>query len=212
MSGGLARAAAVMTAVFWLGISLMRVYPTDDAALRALVMPEGGCAAPCLMGIRAGETGMQDALMQLVGHAWVKDLPSVMRPIDDINAATIYWNWNGSQPALVDANWKGEIRLHRQVALSVLMKTTVPLGAVWLLLGETERGVVIPSEMRPGRDVSVILVYPDYSLLVRVNAPKQSSWPDLWGLPVEIESVNGMAVDYFGGYRLPRLCGARCAG
>lgn len=184
-------------------ILIMRLLPNDDAAIRTLLLPPEDCSAPCFMNIRAGVTNMVEASAIIKSNAWTKSLPFLLKPINDMSTRFILWEWSGQQPPLVDAHRQGQIRFNGDQAVGVVVQTTLPFGAVWLVLGATDKGTLALSELRPLSDVTLTAVYPNESLLVRVTLPAHASLADLWLRPVEIESSNPQAIAYLGGYHLP---------
>jgi hypothetical protein len=135
-----------------------------------------------------------------------------VRPIDDINTRYVYWQWSGQQPGGVDNQRPGKMRVYRDHIVGMSVRTRIPLGLVWLVLGTTDLGTLSLPESRSDTQVMLILVYPVQSLLVRVVVPKHVSQAVIWSSIVEIESANLEAMAYFGGYQLPSLARLRGIG
>lgn len=207
MSRALLVIALSLTTLFTACVVLLRAQPNDDAALRALLLPDAGCAPPCFMGIRAGLTEGGQVRDLLSSHAWVARPPLSIRPINDANTQLYVWDWSGQQPKFVDTFWQGEVRVYKRIVRGVTVHTHIPFGAVWLALGGTRRGVAVFALNRAdNRALMYIAVYADSGLLVRFAVPQRATRGDFWSAPVEFESANREALDYYGAYPLPQPC------
>lgn len=120
------------------------------------------------------------------------------------------WQWSGAQPAGVDERWQGQLRVYKEQVAALNIRATLSMGAVWLLLGGTRNGVIIPATSRPERDVTVIAVFPAASLLARITLPKQASTMAFWTAAVEMEAAAPQTIAYFSQYRLPHWCSLWC--
>lgn len=190
-------------------ILLIASQPTNSDLITAL-LPEEGCPTPCLMGIRPGETTALDTMAQLEAHPWVRHSPIFVRPINDINTFFLYWDWSGEQPGAIDSSWQGEVRVHYNVAAGVIVRTPLSLGNVWSALGPTPYGAAIPATIRPDRNITLILAYPERGILLRTTIPRRASAFTYWSALVEWESANREALAYFSQYSLPRPCRWSC--
>ncbi|MBA3871370.1 MAG: hypothetical protein H0X30_19685 [Anaerolineae bacterium] len=197
------KTAVILNILLVVIILALRLLPNNDISIRTLLLPPDGCAAPCFMNIRAGVTDMVEASAIVKTHTWSKSLPFLLKPINDMSTRFILWQWSGKQSPLVDTRRQGQIRFNGNQAVGVIVQTTIPLGAVWLALGATDKGRLALSELRPSSDVTLTAVYPAASLLVRVTIPAHSSQSALWLSRVEMESSNPQAVASLGGYALP---------
>ncbi len=199
--------ALTLTTLFTALAGLLRAQPNNDEALRALLLPEAGCAPPCFMGIRAGLTEGSVVRDLLSAHQWVERPPLSIRPINDANTQLFVWEWSGQQPNVVDTFWQGEVRVYKHIVRGVTVRTHIPFGAIWLALGATERGVAVFSLNRPdNRALTYIAVYADSGLLVRFAVPQRATRAEFWNAPIEFESANADALDYYGSYTLPQPC------
>ncbi len=205
MTRGVLRTIIWVNGLLMIAILALRLLPNDDAAIKRLLLPPDGCAAPCFMDIRAGETDSVSATRIINSHEWAKSPPFFVRPIDDINTRYVYWQWSGQQPSGVDSQRPGKMRVYRDHIVGMTVRTRIPLGAMWLVLGETDQGTLSLPETRSDTEMMLIVVFPAQSLLVRVVVPKHVSQAVLWSSIAEIESANPEAMAYFGGYRLPSL-------
>lgn len=211
MSFTLFRFVLSLTLCFTIGLLALRVQTVDDADLRALLLPPAGCPAPCFMNVRPGETDGNTALDSITRHQWVVNKPVYIQPINDINTHYIMWEWSSAQPARVDTVWQGLMLVHKKQVTAMTVRTTLSMGEVWLFLGGTEKGFIVPATSRPERDLTVIMVFPAESLLARITLPKQASMMAFWTAAVELESASPQSIDYFSQYVLPHWCSLRCA-
>jgi hypothetical protein len=159
------------------------------------------------MGIRAGMTEGSAVRGLLNAHEWVGRPPLSIRPINDANTQLYVWDWSGEQPRFVDTFWQGEVRVYKRIVRGVTVHTHIPFGAVWLALGATERGVAVFTLNRSdNRVLTYIAVYAGSGLLVRFAVPQRASRAEFWHAPIEFESANPEALDYYGTYPLPQPC------
>lgn len=110
----------------------------------------------------------------------------------------------------MDERWQGQLRVYKEQVAALNIRATLSMGAVWLLLGGTRNGVIIPATSRPERDVTVIAVFPAASLLARITLPKQASTMAFWTAAVEMEAAAPQTIAYFSQYRLPHWCSLWC--
>ena len=190
-------------------ILALRLLPNDDVSIRMLVLPPDGCPAPCFMNIRSGVTDSIVAARLITKHEWAKSPPFFLRSGDDMYTRYVLWQWSGQQPSGIDVRRQGRMRIYRNQAVSMVIDTTLPLGAVWLVLGATDKGTVSLSQSQSESQMMLVMAYPAQGLLVRVVVPKHVSQAVLWRSVAEIESSNAQTVAYFGGYHLPTLAGLR---
>jgi hypothetical protein len=186
-------------------ILALRLLPNDDASIRTLLLPPAGCPAPCFMNVRAGITDSNTAAQFIRQHGWAKSPPFIARSTNDMNIRYVLWQWSGQQPSGIDIHRQGQMHIYKDHAAAVVIRTTLPLGAVWLVLGKTNQGTLSLSDIRSNTDMLVIMAYPEQGLLVRVVVPKHASQTALWTSVAEIESGNADTIAYFGGFHLPVL-------
>jgi len=186
-------------------ILALRLLPNDDASIRTLLLPPDGCPAPCFMNVRAGITDSTEAAQLITKHIWAQSPPFYIGSYNDMYARYILWQWSGQQPSGVDTRRQGQMRIYKDQTLSMVVDTTLPLGAVWLVLGATDKGTVSLSQSQVESKMMLVMAYPEQGLLVRVVVPKHASQAVLWTSVAEIESSNAHTISYFGGYRLPLL-------
>lgn len=186
---------------------LIRAQPYDDGSLRALLNPPLDCAPPCFMGIQPGKTTSGAAMRALQNHPWVGQSPVIMRSVYDRRTFIIQWMWSGEQPDVIDTRWQGTINVAQNLVQNIRVRTTIPLGNVWLALGDTDQGVALFSLDRPKhRNTTYIAVYSDISLLVRSPTSWRVARHEFWRTNVELESGNAESIAYFGAYPYPMPC------
>src|SRR4051812_46169039 len=120
----------------------MRFLPNDDDNIRKLLIPSEGCAAPCFMNVRAGITDGDEAARLIAAHQWAQSSLFYMKSWNDMYARYVLWQWSGEQPAGIDVQRQGQIRIYNDQAVGVIVDTTLSLGEVWLALGSTDKGTV----------------------------------------------------------------------
>ena len=76
------------------GISAAAYDPAYFDAVRALFTPSADCPPPCLFGILAGVTTVDDAARILQTHPWHSDASVVDW---QMVSTSIDWNWNETQ-------------------------------------------------------------------------------------------------------------------
>jgi len=145
-------------------------------------------------------------------HVWAQPLLFYMRSLNDMYERDVLWRWSGQQPAAINSQRQGKMRIYNNQAIGMVVDTTLPLGAVWLVLGATDKGTLSLAESRLDTEMMLIIVYPAQGLLVRVIVPKRLSQDVLWRSLVEIESSNADTIAYFGKYQLPTLTRLRGMG
>lgn len=130
------RPILLLTLLAVLPIFVIRVQPYDDSELRAFLTPSDGCPAPCFMGIRPGVTTIAETVAILRAHERVNEFW-----LDERNFVHFTWNWSGKQPALINANHTGRVRLipgHDKVE-SITIDSNIRIGDLYLLLGLPEK-------------------------------------------------------------------------
>jgi hypothetical protein len=199
------KSVVMMNGLFVVMILALRLLPNDDASIRTLLLPPDGCPAPCFMNIRAGITDSTEAAQLITKHTWAQSPPFYMGSYNDMYARYILWQWSGQQPSGVDTRRQGQMRLYKDQAVGMIVETTLPLGAVWLVLGATDKGTLSLADLQAANQMLLVMAYPAQGLLVRVIVPKHASQAVLWSSIAEIESSNAQTMAYFSGYHLPVL-------
>jgi hypothetical protein len=120
-----------------LALGAIRAIPREDAALYALLAAPDGCAAPCFLGIRPGETTRTQALAILRAHPYVDQVE------DD--ALGVSWRWKrppqlGSLPdSSPGAPLFARIDYSGEAVGSIHMETSITWGDFLLLFGSPDQ-------------------------------------------------------------------------
>lgn len=117
-------------------MSLIRAQPYDDRQWRDLLLPEN-CPAPCFLGIRPGDTGVDEAVLLLQQDVRVEHVTSrydvyLYRPV-------VNWSWRATPQPETDPHDNGFIyRLEDKTPLVQALRTMpgIALGYINLILGE----------------------------------------------------------------------------
>lgn len=119
---------------FALLISVIYTRPYDDSALRMFFIPPADCAAPCWLGVRPGVTRVDDAIRLLEAHDW----------IDHIERSSAFYDfeWSGRQPDWIDSSFNSHFRASGATVESIRIRTSLPLGALFILLGRPQTGLI----------------------------------------------------------------------
>lgn len=124
-----ARLALVVAAgwalIVGLTVALARARPYDAPAMRRLLMPPAGCAAPCWLGLRPGVSTLAVARRALESD------PAFSYNDTFARWGRIYWTWAQPPYAL-----EGTILFDRGVVREIVIK--ILFREVWLLLGEPD--------------------------------------------------------------------------
>lgn len=140
-------------------------------AVRSLLLAGEGCSAPCLMDIRPGVTNYDEGWTILNANTWVK---STNINVSSLGFGTLHWRWSGLQPGLINPNHNGMAQINNQTIESLLIRTRIRFGDVWLAFGEPERG---------GADLRYhIADYPRSGFSIRTYMECE----DFWHAPVDV--------------------------
>lgn len=178
-----------------------------------LALESGNCAAPCFMGIQPGVTSGSVAYDRLQSHAWVMDVNAVLGTAETLGQsrdALFTWRWSGQEPRLLHTPFleAGEIEVQTGIVRSIKVRTVIPLGTVWLTLGQPGYGFTRPSKIYLGRVANQMAYYPLRGLLAQSQIEYPSSPDVFWNTPVDLFITAG--VTQRGGYESP--CWLRCEG
>ncbi len=134
------KTALVLTTIFSLLVVVIPAHPYDFGPTRALFMPTVGCAMPCFLGIRPGETTLDDARALLNRHPWVA-MTTVYRDTGG-QVRNMTWDWNGQQPQALGS--AGVIDLRDNIVTQLKLRTDVPFAEIWLAFGQPLTGNMNP--------------------------------------------------------------------
>ncbi len=136
------RFGLVLATVLFASLLLIGLRPTDDTDLRALLLPPDGCAAPCWAGIRPGETTSDEALAILGAHPWVASIDASTS--DGRQIGNIRFRWEARRYLNPNIDNIISMAYASEVVDTVALRTEVPLGAMWLMLGPPDFASVRP--------------------------------------------------------------------
>ena len=142
---------------------MMRVVSFNTAyyeSVRHTLLPDETCPAPCIMGIRAGETTPLNALRKLQSNIWVADayFENQQTANEYNDESRLNWDWNFSQPPFLP--WQGYARFNSQDSVDfVELPTAVTFGEIIVAFGYPDRAQV--------GNVFHYAWYPEYGLYVR---------------------------------------------
>jgi len=129
----------LLTGFFSLLISAVVAFAYDDAYfadLSAFLASTGECPAPCIMGIRPGQTTLPEAVTLLESHEWVDDVRAYVGGRSQ-DVWLICWSWSGEQPTFINADAYVSPCLHTQRGALTIAGISIPaaisFGEVWLL-------------------------------------------------------------------------------
>lgn len=105
----LARIAAVLVVLLSSSVGITRMLPYDDSAMRAFITDPMNCGGECILGIRPGSTTVSEAMQRLQAHRWVGD---VELSASGNGYGQIRWLWNGNQPAVISAEYRGRLTFY----------------------------------------------------------------------------------------------------
>lgn len=175
--GPAVRVATRLTLLLLMPILLIRARPYDSSMLRAALMP-AGCAPPCFMGLRPGETTLKEAIrfFERLPHAHFV----VQRPVDfnvSDDTAILYWRQDGS-PINGSLNFDdGQLR--------EIMVQGLHLYEIWLALGEPDSGQMAMELIDTGspslfsRPTAHIVYYSGYKMRVQTSSTCLDFWRQL---------------------------------
>jgi hypothetical protein len=134
----------ILFGVFSISMSAIHALPYRDDDVRAVLLPEDGCAESerqaCWLGVRLGETTAAEAVDLLSQHPWVADVlvDQMLRRSMEASGA-IRWHWNGQQPERLSGF--GELYAAGGVIRTITLQTNIAVGDLWLHLGQPQQGV-----------------------------------------------------------------------
>ena len=140
--------ALVLTGFFAACVSLIRLQPYDDVALRAFLTAPEGCPTPCFIGIRPGVTTVVQAMEKLTESGWANTIRQ--------DAGTIRWKWSGGQPDWIDLTRDSRMWIRENRVEGIGIATTIRFGQLRLSYG-------FPNAGR-------LLQYPDVDLWIGYRA------------------------------------------
>lgn len=152
-----------------LALLLVRAMPYDDTTLRAFLTPPMDCAAPCFMGIQLGVTTIDEAVVLLEAHEWVRELRHFGRDVS--------WQWSGQEPDYIDGKRTAWLLGYEGVSSSIKIGTTIRLGDIWL--HTSPESSLVFSDLSAAPPFSVYRASsPHYALVFSLDTscPPESLW------------------------------------
>ena len=137
-------------------IGLIRAQPYQETSLDDFLFRSPGCEAyadePCFMGLRPGITTTYEAVDMLTDHAWVSRVYDAELRAYSSNAfiGAILWEWSDQPPQWADTAERSFFYVRNYRVQSIIVRTSVPLGDAWLLLGEPD-GATAFCRIAPGQ-------------------------------------------------------------
>lgn len=125
-------------------IVFIQARPYDNDLLGVLLAPPN-CPAPCFMDIRPGVTTLDETIMILTGHSWVKQVENMVITGFPVDAAAgwLLWEWSGEQPAWIDSSQRGEVQITQNRVKVIRVATHLQLGDIKLMLGVPDRELMM---------------------------------------------------------------------
>jgi hypothetical protein len=131
------RSALLGVTVFTVLIGMIGAQPYHNPELEALLFP-ADCRTPCVLGVYPGMT-VTEAKAALRKHPWVRTVET-----DDIHdrVYSVWWTWNGTQPAFLNnrpsielGDHGGVVRTRGGEVQAVTLRSNLSLGELRLVLG-----------------------------------------------------------------------------
>jgi hypothetical protein len=189
-------------------IGVVRAQPFESVPIYSMIDTPTDCENPCWQGIEIGTMSRDEALSILNSHAWVKGVRA--------NEFQISWRWSGAQPALIDPDSFGLIRLDGAGNVGQLrVQTRIPYGDIWLAFSSPENALLIRPVSRT--TAYQISIYESRGIQV-ISTLSCPAYPaDLWNSMTTIgmgdiwltEALNGFPFDVYnepGWWRHLHIC------
>jgi hypothetical protein len=172
-----------LTLLFSMGIALIHAQPYDDGALRAFLISPPACSMPCFLGIRPGITTVEEVTAILQEHEWVASM-HIFEATDGRGVTSITAAWSIEKPVFIDSSEALWLGVEDNTVQTILITTTIPLGSIWLVLGNPEVGAVRGDAMLPATSPSVLYqaTYSSLNMFFTVVYPCGST--TIWHVPV----------------------------
>jgi hypothetical protein len=129
--------ALVGVTVFTLLIGVIGARPYHNPELEALLFPTD-CRTPCVLGVYPG-MAVPEAIAVLRKHPWVRTVKT-----DNTHDLlyTLWWTWNGTQPAFLVSrpsvelgDHGGVVRTQGGLVVAITLRSSLSLGELRLMLG-----------------------------------------------------------------------------
>src|SRR5215510_5587444 len=156
---------------------LIQAQSYDD--LKTILMPKE-CAVPCFMGIRPGESTVQQVKDILKSSAWVSEWSLYEKSSD---AGTFDWKWSENAPAVFTRPDEpfGSIKFNKGIVTDIEVKAAVSLGYLKLLMGKPKRYGVVNTlggfDTQPGLGLTMVMSEQDFWFTSVIYCP---FYPHVW--------------------------------
>jgi len=131
--------------------------------IRTFLTPD--CVKPCFMDVRPGNMTADEAETLLSANNWVE---RVNVSLSTLGYGTMHWSWSGQQPDFINRNHNGLSQINGQTVDSLLIRTHIRFGDIWLAFGAPERG--------SADSLYHIADYPAYGFSIRTYTTCENFW------------------------------------
>lgn len=132
---------------------VIRAQPYDDAGLHNLLIPPEGCHVPCFLGVRLGETPLNEAVTTLETHDAVDEVV--------LTAAGELYGLELTQQGSASAFTAPRIRIQANRVRSIVLQTEqLSWGDLWLALGPPASLLLLDDGTKEVKGLAAI--YPQY--------------------------------------------------
>jgi hypothetical protein len=159
-------------------VILIQAQPYDN--LKAILMPDD-CEMPCFMGLRPGESTIQQVMNTLGSSAWVSEWSWYENSPGN---GSFNWNWSDSAPNVFTRPEYpfGSIKFNNGIVTDIEAKAAVPVGYLRLLMGKPERYGVMNTlggfDTEPGLGLTMVMPNKDFWFTSVIYCP---FYPHFWG-------------------------------
>lgn len=117
------------------------------------------------MGIHPGIVTADESKTILEANQWV-DTASFT--ISSLGFGVLHWSWSGQQPDFINPSHNGISQINGQIIDSIVIRTRIRFGDIWLAFGPPERG--------SADSLYHIADYPSYGFSVRTFTQCENFW------------------------------------
>lgn len=178
-----ARLAGMLAAIMVILMGVIYARPYDDGGVGAVLLPPD-CAAPCLLGIRPGETTRREALALLTSNSWSEIL-------SDERTAVI-WSWNSAAPLVLLTSSEEYASVDSEEIVSRIRLTFARYGDVIMTLGQPNNAALyLNAEAQGGQllpRLELTGLYGDEQLRLRSVERCPRTLGEFWNAPIIIET------------------------
>ena len=137
----------VIALAFFAGmLMLFRAQHYDEQERREWFVGDG-CSAACFVGIRAGQTRVDEAVKLLEASEWIDVVDN--RTINNVSGF-ISWTWSAQKPSWIDGRRDGRIWASQEQVVTITVYTVLGVGDSHLALGAPDQGSIDRTADRKG--------------------------------------------------------------